>query len=248
MRAILCGCLFLSLTTLSFAISPDPPIADTRLSVNTLVREDIFAGWQVNSMERLARGEKNIELMLEQRPDEKAECLVWKGGAKLYRAILAHEAGDEPKFEELFQQTRSLFDEARKVGPQVPAVWAIVGGSYVLFADRLPEEHQAFAWAECYDSYKVLWKQQSEVLEHLPMHVRGELMAGLVQSTQRTGREEELAQYIAKTLEVLPDTRYATMAQRWKDDPKVAATENISCKSCHASGRLSVRIKDLASE
>ena len=63
--------------------SPEPPLDDKRLTIHTLVREDIFAGFLQNDLTRLARGEKNIELLLEKRPQSKAELLAWKAGATL---------------------------------------------------------------------------------------------------------------------------------------------------------------------
>ncbi len=52
------------------AQAPEPPISDTRLTVNTLVREDVFAGFLQNDLARLTRAEKNIELLLASRPAE----------------------------------------------------------------------------------------------------------------------------------------------------------------------------------
>ncbi|MEX2115193.1 MAG: hypothetical protein WD845_18510 [Pirellulales bacterium] len=242
MRAIaLCFC-FASLSTVGFAESLDPPLDNKRLTVHTLLREDIFAGWRANDMERFARGEKNIELLLEQRPASKAELLSWQGGTVLFRAVLAHEAGNDEQFQRLYTSALEIFAEAKSLGAKNPAVSAVVGGSYVMFADRLPEELRAAAWNECYDHYQSLWSQQGRLVDRLPVHIRGELLAGLVQSSQRTGRTEELGQYLDKMLEVLPDTPYARIAERWKTDPQAAATGNISCKSCHAEGRLSARL------
>ena len=86
MRTIAMSCVVLFLVSEAFGDSPDPPLADKRLPVSTLVREDVFSGWRANDLERYARAEKNIDLLLEQRPGEKAELLAWKGGTKLYRA------------------------------------------------------------------------------------------------------------------------------------------------------------------
>jgi hypothetical protein len=69
-----------------------------------------------------------------------------------------------------------------------------------------------------------------------------------VQSAQRTGRKEELDQYLAKMVEVLPETPYERVAKRWMENPEAAATENISCKTCHAEGRLSARLAKLNGE
>lgn len=242
MRAIVWSSIFVSLVSDGFGQSPDPPLSDARLTIHTLVREDIFAGWRSNDMERFARGEKNIDLLLEQRPKSKAELLAWKGGATLYRAVLAREAGNDEEFQRVYQKAIGLFAEAKMLAPNNPGVAAVVGGSYVTFGDRLPEKDRAAAWSECYDNYQVLWSQQAGVIEKLPVHIRGELLAGLVQSAQRTGRAKEFDQYLAKMIEVLPDTSYARTAEQWKNDPQAAANGNISCKTCHAAGRLAARL------
>jgi tetratricopeptide (TPR) repeat protein len=199
-------------------------------------------------MDRFARGEKNIELLFEQRPKEKAELLAWKGGTKIYRALLALEAGKTEEFDRLYQETLDHFAEARQLAPKHPAVAAIAGGSYALFADRLPERHRAAAWAVSYDCYQVLWAQQGQIVDQLPLHVRGELFAGLAQSAERTGRKEQLAEYLDKIIESLPDTGYERTAREWKADPTAAAKGNISCKSCHSAGRLSERLAKLKSD
>jgi hypothetical protein len=246
MRVMICSCLSVLLAGSAMAELPELPISDERLTVSSLVREDVFAGWQRNDMKRFARAEENIELLLEQRPKSNAELLAWKGGTRLYRAILAYEDDQTEEFERLYKETLDLHDQARKAGPNDGAVNAVVGGSYVVFGDRLPEKYRDAAWSACYDGYSKLWSGQSKYLTNLPVHIRGELLAGLVQSTQRLGRQDDLDKYLDKMIEVLPDTRYARTAQKWKDDPTVAAGENISCVGCHAEGRLSRRIKKLA--
>ncbi len=245
MRTIVCSFLVVFLVSDAFGESPEPPISDTRLPVSTLVREDVFAGWRSNDMERFARAEKNIDLLLDQRPKAKAELLAWKGGTKLYRAVLAHEAGDTEEFERLYQEARDLFAEAKELGSGRAGVAAIVGGSYVVFGDRLPEKYRADAWSVSYDNYQILWKLQGQFVDRLPLHVRGELLAGLAQSAQRTGRKKELDEFLDKIIEVLPDSQYADVAKEWKEDPLAAANSNISCKYCHSAGRLSARIAKL---
>jgi tetratricopeptide (TPR) repeat protein len=226
----------------AFAESPEPPLDNKRVAIHTLVREDIFAGWMDQNMERFERGEKNIELLLETRPTERAGLVAWKGGAKLYRAVLALEAGDKEAFQKLYDEAVAHLDEAKKLGPKNPGVAAVVGGSYLTFGDRLPEELRANAFNQAYDNYQILWSQQGKLLERLPVHIRGELLAGLVQSAQRTGRAKEYDEYLEKIIQVLPDTGYQSEALKWKSDPQAAATGSISCKSCHADGRLEARL------
>ncbi len=242
MRAIVWSCAIVFLARAAFSQSPEPPLSDTRLAVSTLVREDVFAGWLENDMDRYARGEKNIDLLLEQRPRAKAELLAWVGGTRLYRAVLAHEAGKSEEFERQYQESLDAFAEAKKLGPKHPAVAAIVGGSYVVFADRLPEKYRAVAWSEGYDNYQILWGQQARLVDQLGVHIRGELLAGLAQTAERTGHKDQRDEYLEKIIKLLPDTDYERVAKQWQTDPQAAASGNISCKSCHSAGRLAERI------
>ena len=245
MHAIKRILLLVMLATAVVAQSPEPPLSDSRLSVHTLVREDIFAGFLTDDMERFSRGEKNIQLLLEKRPAEKSSLLAWKGGAILYRAVLAHENNRADEFKNYYRQALDLFSEARKISPDNEGVAAIAGGSFAIFADRLPKEHRASAWSLAYDSYLVLWKKQAPFVDKLPLHIRGELLGGLAQSAQRTGRTEEMGQYLDKILTLMRDSPYEPVARQWKKNPEAAANTSITCLSCHDGGRLAARVAAL---
>ena len=75
------------------AQAPEPPITDTRLTVHTLVREDVFAGFLQGDVARMARAEKNAEMLLTSRPADRASILAWQGGLALTRAAMGNEAG-----------------------------------------------------------------------------------------------------------------------------------------------------------
>src|SRR5262249_17160440 len=163
------------------------PLSDRRLSVHTLVREDIFAGIRDGDMTRLANGEKNIEILLEQRPADKAGLLAWKAGAVLYRAVRALESDRKGEFDEKYNQAMDLLSQGKKLGPDDIGVTAATAGIYALMADRLPEKLRGTAWATAYESYQGLWKKQGRTVQNLPLHMRGELLGGLAESAQRTG-------------------------------------------------------------
>jgi hypothetical protein len=227
------------------AQSSDPPLADTRLTVHTLVREDIFAGWMRNDMTRFARGERDVDVLLKERPDQRGNLLAWKAGATVYRAVLAHEAGKPAEFERLYAEARQGFAAAAKFDSGNDGVAPITGGTLAQFADRLPKEHRAAAWQQAYDAYSQLWKGQAEGIDKLPEHFKGEVLAGMAQTAQRTGRKEEAAQFIDRILTLLPNTPYDAAAKQWKADPASAATSNVTCQNCHAPGRLSARLAAL---
>src|SRR5947209_5821096 len=121
------------------AQSPGPPLDDKRLTVHTLLREDLFAGILEGNMQRLAQGEKNVEMLLERRPADKASLLVWKAGAIMYRAVRAHEGGRTDEFDAKYAQALELLAQGKKLGPNDLGVTAATGGIYVMLADRLPE-------------------------------------------------------------------------------------------------------------
>jgi hypothetical protein len=227
------------------AQSPEPPLSDTRLTVHTLVREDIFAGFMANDMVRFARGERNVEQLLKDRPDQRGNLLAWRGSATLHRAVLAHESGNSGEFLKQLEAARATFAEAAKQPSGNEGVAAITGGSYAVFADRLPEPHRATAWADAYSNYSLLWQQQGSMIDKLPVHHRGEVLGGLVQSAQRTGRTEEMAQHLDRMLTLLPGTPYEATARQWKADPASAATTRVTCKACHNPGRLAPTLATL---
>ena len=220
-------------------------LSDTRLTVHTLVREDVFAGWLDNNPERLARAERNIETLLKERPDQQANLLAWRGGVTLSRAITAHAAGQSAEFEKLYAKALEDFAAAAPIASGNDGVAAITGGTMAVFADRLPEKHRAAAWTLAYDNYSQLWKQQGARIEQMPVHFKGEVLAGLTLSAQRTGRSEEMTQYLDRMLTVLANTPYEATAKKWKEDPASAATTNLTCKNCHGPGRLASRLAAL---
>ncbi|MFN0084058.1 MAG: hypothetical protein ACKVX9_01590 [Blastocatellia bacterium] len=230
------------LVTAALAQSPDIPLSDTRLTVHTLVREDIFAGLLADDLDRLSRAEKNLEVLLEQRPRARHISLAWKGSAKMYRAVHALENKRNDEFQRNYQQALDLFAEARMLNSADGGVAAVTGGTFCVLADRLPKAQREAGWAQAYDNYKDLWAQQSAVVQNLPVHIRGELLSGLAQTSQRTGRKQEMTEYVDKILTYMRGTPYEAPAARWKSNPESAADSNITCKNCHESGRLSARL------
>ncbi len=237
--------LLIVLVTAAAAQSPQSPLGDSRISVNTLLREDLFSGFLADDMDRLSRGEKNAQLLLDQRPDEKPITLAWIALARMYRAVRANEHNQPEDCQKYYRQGFDLFAEAEKLGPGNPGVAAIHGGTYLVLADRLPKEYRAAAWSQAYDSYRLLWKYQSGAVAQLPVHLRGELLSGLAQTAQRTGHPEEQAQYVDKIIAVLANTPYEQAAKQWKSHPETASNTSIACMSCHDAGRLAARVASL---
>lgn len=230
------------------AQAPEPPISDTRLTVHTLVREDVFAGFLRNDVTRLARAEKNIELLLASRPAERASLLAWQGSTALTRAALAHEASQPDQFRQQYRRAQDLYTEAMKLGPENVGVFAIVGGSQTSLADRLPAAERTAGWEQSYSAYQQLWKLQGAVIEKLPLHHKGEVLSGMTQTAQRTGRNDEATTYLDRMLTLLPDTPYAKAAKQWKDDPSARTKVKVTCQTCHVPGTLVARLAEVSKQ
>ena len=87
---------------------------------------------------------------------------------------------------------------------------------------------------------------QGPAIEQLPVHHKGEVLSGLTQSAQRTGRDEEVAAQLDRILALLPDTPYANRARQWKDDPSVRTETKLTCQTCHAPGTLAARLEEVS--
>lgn len=221
------------------------PLTDPRLGISTLVREDLFAGYLANDKTRFARGEETLDKLLTLRPNNRADILAWQGGDKIYEAVSAWEAGRAADYARLYRQGMDLLAEAKRLDRGDSGAAAVTGGVMMLFADRLAPDDRAAAWTVAYDSFQALKKAQPRP-EVLPLHFRGELMAGLVESSQRTGHTDEMAEALDHMLVLTKGTPYEAAAQQWKDNPTVAATSSLGCKSCHDAGRLAPSLARLA--
>jgi hypothetical protein len=220
---------------------------DPRLSVHTIVREDVFAGFLENNFERLTQGEKKIDALLGQRADAKASLLAWKGGATLYRAVRAHEAKQPADFQRLYAEALDLFRQGREAGASL-GYSAVYGGTYATLGDRLPEAERAAGWKGAYEAYREIYKAQEKTVDKMPLHLKGELLAGLAMSAQRTGKTEEATQWTAKIIDSMPGTPYAARALTWKNKPELMSRTSLACQSCHEQGRLAARQAALAKQ
>jgi hypothetical protein len=243
---VLCASVALS------AQSPDSHLAEPRLSVHTLLREDMFAAWLENDMGRLVRAERNIEAMLKGDPirqAQKSHLLAWRAGAEYFRAVAAHEAGKPDAVRMHLGQAAAATAQAiaANEGAGV-AVHAIVGGTLLVLADRLPPEQRSTAWNTAYASYSELWKLQSSIVEKLPLHHQGELLGGMAETAYRTGRSEEAGQFADRMIALLQGSPYESAARDWKANPESRAITKLTCKSCHEPGRLASRLAAISTK
>jgi hypothetical protein len=118
------------------------PIFDPRLSTGAILREDVFAAYLANDMERLQRAERNLEALLQQRPSQKAGLIAWQASAEIYRAVRAHEENRPDRFEHHNSRARALFSGVARLNPESVGEAIITAGSYVILESRLPEQYR----------------------------------------------------------------------------------------------------------
>jgi len=125
---------------------------DPRLSIHTIVREDVFAGFMANDNDRMARGEKTVDQLLLERPEAKAPLTAWKGSIAMKRAVDAYDAKRAAVFETEYRKAQAYYAEATKLDPNDGGVLAVVAASHsrgalvkVIFETALLNDEQKTA-------------------------------------------------------------------------------------------------------
>lgn len=225
----------MKLITFFFALAL---LAEQRLTLHWLVREDIFAGVLANDRARLEKGAQTLDTVAAFYPS--VEVHAWRAGVEMMRAIWAHEDGKPEDFRRHYSLAMTYFDATRNAADQksaaIPEIFE--GGIYVATADRLPENLRRGAWERCYLAYKKLNAMEAPRLDKLPLHMKGEVIAGLAVATQRTGRTEELPAALEAVQTKLAGSVYANAAKKWQADPASATKVRMACMTCHEPNTL----------
>jgi hypothetical protein len=209
------------------------------IPVSILLREDIFSGLLGKDSPEFVRGEANLEKLLQERPGARAELLAWRSAARMQRAIWALEKGEAAGFDRLYAAGLEDQQEALRIAsPRNVGVIATIGGFMAASGDRLPKDKSAAHWPLALKMYEKLYEGQKANLDQLPLHDKGELLAGLVLTAQRSGDEKALATYLPLATEKLKNTPYAATLEKWNATPELRGKTNVACKSCHEPGRL----------
>lgn len=235
-RTLMPAFLLLTATVVGVAAQQTRP---ANVPIHTWVREDMFAGFVDDDFARFERGEQKVLEYLTETPD-RAEAMAWMVGGKLYRASRAYRSGDAGAGDRLVGDAMSMMDAAAAKAGRNFGVQATLGGSIVLLANRLPERHYAALMERARTYFAALYAVQSPALRQLPLHIKGELLAGMAETEFRTGNRARATEVLTQITTEMPDTAYAARAAEWLAAPdKVTRDSKIVCQSCHEPGRLS---------
>jgi tetratricopeptide (TPR) repeat protein len=198
-----------------------------------IVREDIFAGFLSNDMERFERGMKKCDERLAQDAKH-TDALAWKGGGTLYRSIRSFESGDTQRGNELWDQAFQLFEGALALNPQSVGTLATYGGSLVVFVRRAPAERQQGMMTKAAALYEKMREMQAPFFDKMGVHHRGETLGGLADIYQRLGQPEKSQEYLKRIVATMEGTPYYPKARKWLENPNaISPKDSLACLSCH---------------
>ena len=208
------------------------------ISVHTWVREDLVAGFIEDDFARYERGEKKVLEYLAETPP-RPEAMAWMVGGKLYRASRAFREGKAAEGDALVNEATALMDAVVAVAPENVGVHATLGGSVVQLANKLPEKHYAPLMQRARTHFTKLYSVQGQAVPQLPLHIKGELLAGVAETEFRVGDRAKATEALNRIVTEMPDTAYAKNAATWLASPdKVTRDSKLVCQSCHEPGRL----------
>lgn len=204
----------------------------------TWVREDTFAGFIDNDLVRFEKGVQKVQEYLNENPT-RPDAVNWMGATKVYRAVRAFKDGRTADGETLLREAFQAMDDAVARAPRDVGVRATAGGTLVYLAGQLPEPHDRRAMEKAREHYAVLYEVQSPALQHLPLHLKGELLAGVAETEYRVGDRQRATALLNTIINELPGTGYARTARAWlESSDNVKRDSRLACQSCHEPGRL----------
>jgi hypothetical protein len=235
-KSVLLGGLFV--TTFVATISAQAP-RPANVPFYTWVREDTFAGLIDGDFARLEQGERKTQDYLLENP-QRNDAANWLGATKIIRAVKAFRDGQTASGDAMLRDGLKAMDEAITRAPNDLGLRAPAGGTLMYLASQLPEQHYQGALQRAREHYAALYRVQAPALAQLPLHIKGELLAGVAETEFRIGDRERGVQLLNQIVSELPGTGYARTAATWLSAPdNVGKDARLVCQSCHEPGRLS---------
>jgi tetratricopeptide (TPR) repeat protein len=215
------------------------------VTVSQWVREDIFAGMLGNDLATFEKGMAKTRELLSVDPNND-EARAWLAGGQVYLATRTYKSGNPEKGSS--QLAEAIGNAHQALAKKDPSAMRILAGSFVLNADRFPEEQKMALLKDGRSLFAMVRKQEDSRLDHLPEHFKAEVLAGQAQAAMRLGLQEEATKYLNEIVAKLPNTHYAATAEKWLADPASSSKSQLVCQSCHEPNRLANRLKAIAAK
>ena len=147
-----------------------------KLSIHTWVREDIFAGFMAHDTASFERGARKIDRFLADNPGD-ANGLAWKYEVYVYRMRNDRETGNDSAYRQHWAEAQEYKKRSLALrDPKDVAPLLIVGSSQIWgapYAAGVVDRESLFR--EGRELLRQAEAMQSEYLDQIPPHMRGEL-------------------------------------------------------------------------
>ena len=207
-----------------------PPKEPRRFDL--VVREDIFAGFG-GDVAALDRGESECEKALKE-DSKNAEAMVWLGAVQVFKAGGLFGKNKPAEAFPLWTKGLKNMDDAVKLEPDNVGVRIPRASVLLPSARNAPAVMGAPLLKTVLKDFEYIYKKQSDHLDELGTHPRGELRMGLADTYRLLGKLDESKEQLEAIAKELPDTEYAIEAKEWlAAAPTVKLSHN--CKGCHTN-------------
>jgi hypothetical protein len=222
----------LSWTETARAQAPAQPASNGAVRFDHVVRNDFFAGFNGDTA-ALERGMKATTQVLAAEPNH-AEAMVWHGSGMFYQSGQFFQRGDNQKGMEYWTKSLAMMDRAVELAPDHVGV-RIPRGAVLLSASRfVPDEMRKELVDRAFADYSRSMELQKSRIATLPVHPKGELLGGLAELHEVSGRREEAQVLLQQIVREMAGTPYARRAEKWLADG-MPAPQQRNCIGCHTA-------------
>jgi tetratricopeptide (TPR) repeat protein len=199
-----------------------------------LVRDDFFAGISGDT-ERFERAMHKIEDARKQNPKD-PEIMVWHGAGLYFQSGLAFAKNDTQNGITLRTQGIAEMNKAVKLAPDNVSVRIPRGAVLISSARYAPPQYARPLLEAGVSDYEQTLRLQSDLMDKLSTHSKGELLLGLADGYSQLGNVKKAKQYFdtMATDPILKGSKYEQKANAWLENkPEAKSPEFFQCSGCH---------------
>jgi uncharacterized protein YciI len=207
-----------------------PSTAAPAARFDHVVRNDFFAGFNGDAA-ALERGMKVTEQVLAAQPDH-AEAMVWHGSGMFFLSGRFFQQGDSQKGMEFWTKSLAMMDRAVELAPANVGV-RIPRGAVLLSASRfVPPDMRKQLLDRAFSDYNHSFELQKDRIATMPTHPKGELLSGLAEMHELSGRAPESKALLQQIVREMAGSPYSRRAEKWLAEGMPAPAQR-NCIGCH---------------